>query len=156
MKPLIFFVLLIVLSSVCVYDPPPKGITVFIENQTDEFVYIASDSLKVKSYLACYDTAHVNGQQYIAANSNYVPPFSKYGYFLTEEHKQDLMTRKTEALNLYIISGTICNTPVDSIVEHHLFRKEVISYKNLHIDSTYHLFIWKDKIKFTSDFDWKQ
>lgn len=156
MKLLVIFVIVTVSVCSCIYDPPKKGISVFIENQTNEFLYIVPDSLKANNYLICYDTAYVNGQQYITAKGNYIPPFSKYEYFLSEQHIMDLVNQKKEAQNIYIVLEKNLNMITDSIIERNLFKKVDIFYKKLSVDSTYHLFIWKDNIKFTADFDWQK
>lgn len=139
----------------CVYDPPIKGVHIYIENQTDEFLYVVSDSLKEGDRLICYDTAYVNGKQYIAARGNYIPPFSKYNLFLSELEIKNLADRKVDVQNLYIIPGKNCNVLMDSIIKNNLFRTVDILYNKLSVDSAYYLFIWKDNIKFTTDFDFK-
>lgn len=140
----------------CIYDPPKKGVSIFIENQTNDFLYIVPDSLAANNYLVRYDTAYVNGRQYITAKGNYIPPFSKYAYFLGEQHIKNLAGRKENVQNLYIIPGENCHMPIDSIVENNLFRKTGIPYQTLSIDSTYYLFIRKNSIELTTDFDLKR
>lgn len=156
MKLLLFFAAASVMVCSCVYDPPQKGISIFIENQTDEFLYIAPDSLQANSYLACYDTAVVNGQQYIIAKGSYIPPFSKYEYFLTTQHMKKLKDLKMEVQPLYIVPGKHCNAMTDSIIKNSLFKKAEIPYAKLDADSTYYLFVWKDKTSFTATFDRKK
>lgn len=119
-------------------------------------MYIVADSLTGNNNLICYDTAYVNGKQYIAARGNYIPPFSKYRFFLSEQQIGSLVGRKADVQNLYMTPGENCNVPMDSIVKNNLFRTVDILYNKRSVDSMYYLFIWKDDIKLTTDFDFKK
>ncbi len=78
-----FWILISVLFFTSISCPSP-GKDIFIENQTDNFVFVI-DSLTGAGYPRIYDTSLVTGRKYIGSIPNCIPRFHKWRKFLSDE-----------------------------------------------------------------------
>ena len=105
MKQFIFILGATILNS-CVYDPPLKGYDVFIENQTNDFIFV-TDTLPETGTLNLYDTFSVNNKAYILAKGNYIPKYNKWVYFIPQQKLKETETNHNEVFLYFITSKNL-------------------------------------------------
>jgi hypothetical protein len=139
MKIIILFALPILLTA-CVYDPPTKGKSIGIHNQTDSDILVL-DSLKNDANLNLYDTAKVNSRMYISRKYNYITEYNNFIKFLPDAYIQELRKDNRDKLSFYFIKKINLEKPLNEILVNHLYRSTEINLDTLEKYGLNHLFI---------------
>lgn len=157
-KPIFAFlegVVVSILVSSCFYDPPLKGKTLFIENQTSDVLYVV-DSLTGNSNLKLYDTFSVNNRVYISRRPNYIPAYGKYGHILSQTSIDSEKKKNRNDLTFYFISSNNLNKSVKDISTNRLYDSIKINFKAIEENNLNYLFYFKkDNIQFEHEYNLK-
>ena len=140
------------LISSCVYDPPQKGKTITIHNQTDKPILVL-DSLNGK-YFKLYDTATVNGRKYISQQANYVSDHGIYFKFYSNPAMESLKSKKSNKIGLFVIEQNNLHNGPSTVFVSHLYRSFDISIDTLKKYELNDLLITKDSILFEHEYDY--
>jgi hypothetical protein len=83
----------------CVYDPPQKGIDIWIHNQTEKPLMLM-DSLNSEAKI--FDTAKVNNRMFIERPGNYMSEYATHNKFYSETFIDILKLKNQNFIRLYI------------------------------------------------------
>ena len=153
----IFFVIVAVVLFSCIYDPPLRGKNVFIENQTDDYIFVA-DSLKGYGFLKFYDTLRINGNEYISAEPNYISPFTKWQNFISEMEFKTMKNNNITQMIFYFIKGENVLRPIEKIRTNKLYDSITINLVELEQNDLNYIFYYKDSVTLNHEFSmsWKK
>lgn len=142
--------MLISLSS-CICDPPLKGKDIFIENQTNDYVFV-TDSLQGSQYFTIYDTFLLNGKIYISSLPNYIPKFNKWQSFLSEIEFSDMKSRGNSQSTYYFIKKENILFSIEQIRSKKLYDSINISLEEIVKNNLNYIMYYGDSIIFNHEF----
>jgi hypothetical protein len=138
----------------CVYDPPLKGKSFFIQNQTAKPVFVI-DSL-TGNYFKLYDTAKVNNRPYIGRRPNFITEYGLFERFYSNAEMDNIMLKKKGKSTLYFVDQVHLGDTPGIVLTNHLYRSFDINIDTLKKYGLNHLFVTEDTILLEHDFDWNQ
>ena len=142
----------------CIYDPPPKGRTVFIHNQTG-YPFFVVDSL-TGNHLKLYDTTKVNDRHYISRRPNFTTEYGVFERFYSDNEINSIQHKRNNRLTFYFIGQEFLQNTPSTVLANHSFRSFEISIDTLRKYELNHLFVTKDTVLFEHHHDfnteWKQ
>ena len=152
MKASCFF--LIILVSGCIYDPPLKGKEIFIENQTNDFVYVL-DSLPGKGGVSVYDTFSVDNKVYISAKPNYISKYNKWAYFFSERKYKSMKSNRETKIHFYFIVQKDLDKTWEELKDKKLYKIINIDIDEINEKPVNHIFYYTDSINITHEYNFK-
>lgn len=139
------------LMSSCVYDPPKKGIDIFIHNQTGKQIVIA-DSLGADVKL--YDTAKVNNRVFVNRLGNYMAEYTTYNKFFSQTVIDSFKKHNHNYITLYILDENHLPDSAGKFIFSNPYRSFDINMDTISNYKLNHLFIYKDTILFEHRYDY--
>ena len=140
-----FFLICLIFIGGCVYDPPVRGKDIFIENQTDDYIYVCDDINK-QTFLKLHDTFLINDKKYIAALPNYIPKFSKWNYFISEAKQQEIKNKNNDIVRLFFIRQRDIEKNINLISKDGLYTKFEINLSDIQNHQINYIFYYHDSI----------
>jgi hypothetical protein len=144
------FFLLLPLS--CVYDPPLKGKTLSVHNQTEK-QFLVIDSL-TGNYFKLYDTALVNDRKNIARQGNYLSEYGDYESFYSNRELDIVKAKRLNTLTLFFVEQTNLRNSPGNALTRHLYRSFKINVDTLKKYQLNHVFLSEDTIIFEHGYDY--
>jgi hypothetical protein len=151
-----FFALVVLLSAYsCVYDPPLGGKDIFIENQTDDYVFVI-DSLNGSGYFAINDTLFVNNNIYISTSANYIPRFDRWQSFISNTKIGSLKGKDKLQVTYYFIKKETVFSYIERIRGDNLYDSITISLDEIEKNELNYITYYGDSIILSHEFSMSQ
>jgi hypothetical protein len=112
----------------CVYDPPREGKRIYIENQTENFIYFIDSLTGTNPRL--YDTFLLNEKRHIRTTSGYIPKFDNRYHFVSKTKTDWLKKRGVANLTYYFIHDSNAVRSLSEISALKLYDSIQISLKD--------------------------
>lgn len=149
---LLILIPLFTINCSCVYDPPQKGLEIFIHNQTSRFVYV-TDSLPPSGYLTPYDTLLVNSNVFIMKEGNYIAEYDQMVYFFSKNRFDYLKAKKIHKLILFFIREEDIGKPNDQLRQEKGYKIFEVGIDEVWKNSINHIFYYGDSIHLSHNYD---
>ena len=150
--------LLLFLLTSCIYDPPLKGKTIFIHNQTGKTLFVV-DSL-TGNYFKLYDTAKVNDRRYISRRPNFMTKYGLWERFYSNNEIDSIRRKRNNRLTFYFIEQEFLQNTPSTVLANRSFRSFEINIDTLKKYELNHVFITENTVLLEHKHDfytrWKQ
>jgi hypothetical protein len=141
LKNLLFTIgmMILILLSSCNYDPPPKGVQVYIENQTNKIIFVSQSFLE-DTIINLYDTFYVNNRLQIEANGRLVYGYTKYNLFLSDLDIKKMS--KDSLFTIYFLKEKSLNLSPKEVRKNKLYDSLILNINDIRKNQVNHVFIY--------------
>jgi hypothetical protein len=136
----------------CIYDPPLKGKTVFIHNQTGQQLFVA-ESL-TGNYFNLYFNATVSSRRYISRQPDFMTEYGLLEQFYSTSEMDSLQQNRKNKLTLYFVDQAHLQETPNMVLAKHLYRSFDINIDTLKKYELNHLFVTQNAILFEHNYDY--